>query len=151
MYLCTDHLVICGQLENWTLTFFCLTSLSPLPPYAQSVHKKFKPINSCSISVIMQQPLSRQLRKACLDSLLSDNILTLCAGNTSIYTTWGHFSSLSHWPHVYLFVGDCKICTRAGLEGTARCLGLTLGWAPVSLFRRGPIMPAHPISHRWHE
>jgi hypothetical protein len=24
MYLCTDHLVICGQLENCTLTFFCV-------------------------------------------------------------------------------------------------------------------------------
>ena len=23
MYLCTDHLVICGQLENCTLTFVC--------------------------------------------------------------------------------------------------------------------------------
>ena len=27
MYLCTDHLVICGQLENCTLTFVCPLAL----------------------------------------------------------------------------------------------------------------------------
>jgi hypothetical protein len=27
MYLCTDHQVICGQLENCTLTFFCPLAL----------------------------------------------------------------------------------------------------------------------------
>jgi len=133
--------------------FFCLTLVSLLPLYVARVHKKFKPINSYSISVSMATFLVHAAKKG------------LMSGHPAV---WQHIDPLSKKyvnphnfegtsPHsqtdlmsIYLS-GDCKKCTRVRLEGSARPLGLTLGWAPVSLCRRGPIMPAYPISHRWHE
>jgi hypothetical protein len=61
------------QLQNisqfYPTVFFCLTFLSPLPFYVARVHKKFKPINSYSISVTMATALVQAAKKGLMSGL----------------------------------------------------------------------------------
>jgi len=130
--------------QFYPIVFLCLTFLWP--------HKTFKPINSYSIRVSMATALVQSARKALMSGLPVvwqpiDTLSKKCVNSHYFDVTSPHCQT----DLMSIYLSDTKKCTRVRLEGSARPLGLTLGWAPVSLFRRGPIIPAYPISHRWYE